>query len=99
MQLRKRPEKLALTGVYDLSTGCSHSTSALVKTVDTSQCCLTLTAHILSQVMCDLLLQRASTVKQLPQIKGLKLAVPQFDQPGRIDLLIGGEHLGKLISQ
>ena len=69
----------------------------LVKTVDTNQSCITLTVHILPKVTCDLPLQRASIVKQLPQIKRLKLADPRFDQPGRIDLMIGGDCLGKLI--
>ena len=97
LQLRKRTDKLSRTGVCDLTTNSSHSTAVLVKTVDTNQYCLTLTAHILPKVTCNLPFQQAPTVRQLPHIRGLKLADPHFDHPGKIDLLIGGDRLGKLI--
>ena len=97
LELRKRIDKLSRTGVCDLTTNSSHSTTVLVKTVDTNQHCLTLTAHILPMVTCDLPLQQAPRVRQLPHIRGLKLADPRFDHPGNIDLLIGGDRLGKLI--
>ena len=49
------------------------------------------------RITCDLPLHQATGVGQLPHISGLKMADPRFDKPGRIDILIGGKRLGKMI--
>ena len=59
--------------------------------------CVSLTAHILPKVTCDLRLKKATSVWTLPHICNLKLANPSFDQPDKTDLLIGSDYLGKLI--
>ena len=41
----------------------------------------------------DLPLQGASSLRDLPHIQGLILADPDFDKPGRIDLLLGEDSL------
>ena len=43
----------------------------------------------MNKVTCDLPLQGATTVRQLPYIQDLSLADPTFDKPGMVDVLIG----------
>lgn len=50
---------------------------------------LSVTAAIVHKVTCDLPLQGASHVRDMPHIKPLALADPTFHLPGRVDLLLG----------
>ena len=50
---------------------------------------LNVTTAIVSKVTCDLPLQGATHVNDMPHIVSLNLADPTFHQPGRIDLLLG----------
>ena len=54
------------------------------------------TAAVMLQVTCDLPLQGASSVRKLPHIVGLHLADAHFDEPGRIDLLLGEDVLPEI---
>ena len=54
------------------------------------------TAAVMPQVTCDLPLQGASSVRELPHIIGLHLADSHFDAPGRIDLLFGEDVLPEI---
>ena len=54
------------------------------------------TAAVIPQVTGDLPLQGASSVRKLPHIVGLHLADAHFDEPGRIDLLLGEDVLPEI---
>ena len=54
------------------------------------------TAAVIPQVTGDLPLQGASSVRKLPHIMGLHLADAHFDEPGRIDLLLGEDVLPEI---
>ena len=54
-------------------------------------------AAVVPTVTCDLPLQGAEGVRELPHLKGLKLADPTFYLPGHIDLLIGENILARLL--
>ena len=69
----------------------------MVRPVDDNELSYSHAAHVMPRVTCDLPLHQATGVRQLPHISGLKLADPRFDKPGRIDILIGGKRLGKVI--
>ena len=56
-----------------------------------------ISAAVVPEVTCNLPLQGAATVKQLPHIRELQLADPQFHSPGRIDLVLGENILDKLL--
>ena len=47
------------------------------------------TAAVVHQVTCDLPLQGATHIKQMPHIRSLALADPTFHLPGKVDLLFG----------
>ena len=54
-------------------------------------------AAAVPEVTGDLPVTAASSVKQLPHLRGLQLADPQFYNPGKVDLLLGENILAKLV--
>ena len=52
---------------------------------------------IVQEVTCDLHLQGAAHVKEMPHLKSLPLTDPTFDSPGRIDMLIGTDLLPQVL--
>ena len=57
----------------------------------------TISAAVVDKVTCDLPLQGAEGVQQLPHIKDLPLADPTFHQPEKIDLLLGEDILHRIL--
>ena len=66
-----------------------HSVTFSIKVVKAVQPILLLTAAVVPKVTCDLPLQGPPGVKNYSHLKDLSLVDPNFDQPGRIDLLFG----------
>ena len=91
LQLRMRPEKLT-------TSSSSHSTNVTLKSYKTDESPLLVNAFITSKVTCDMPPQAAPTVRHLPHLKNLQFADPHFDQPGRIDLLIGCDILQDILT-
>ena len=90
LQLKKDSHKLTITGAQGVSTvNSSHSATFMVRAVQSNRPSLTLTAAIVPKVTCDLPLQGTAGVRKLEHLKNISLADHSFDQPGRIDLLIG----------
>ena len=56
-------------------------------------------AAIVQEVTCNLPLQGASHVRDMPHIKPLSLADPTFHAPGRVDMLIGCDLIPQIILQ
>ena len=56
-----------------------------------------MTAGIAPKISGNLPLQSASSVRDLPHIKGQALADPDFDQPGKIDMLLGEDVLSDIL--
>ncbi len=56
-----------------------------------------ISAAVVPKVTCDLPLQGAAGVQDLPHLKDLELADPTFYLPGRIDLLLGENHLEQTV--
>ena len=54
-------------------------------------------AAVVQEVTCNLPLQGASHVRDMPHIKALTLADPTFHAPGRVDLLIGCDLIPEII--
>ena len=55
------------------------------------------TASVLNKLTADLPFVPAPGVRKLPHLKGLQLADPKFDVPGRIDLVIGSDLLPRVL--
>jgi len=90
LQLKQDSLKLSIVGAQGAHTGnATSSTTFTIKAARSVSPALSLTAAVVPKVTCDLPLQGAEGVRNLPHIRGLSLADPQFDQPGRVDLLIG----------
>lgn len=72
-----------ITGAQGSNTGfSSHAVDVNLLPVNFNKPKLTLNASVVSKATCDLPLQGATSVKQLPHLKDLVLADPTFDKPG-----------------
>ena len=60
-----------------------------ISSLQPQQPTLQISAAVVQKVTCDLPLQGAMGVQDLPHIRTLQLADPTFDKPGRVDLLLG----------
>ena len=90
LHLKLFSHNLSVVGAQGISTGTSHTCATFsIRTIRSVSPPMSLTAAVVAKVTCDLPLQGASGVRDLPYLKELPLADPHFDQPGRIDLLIG----------
>ena len=90
LQLKQETLKLSIVGAQGIHTGNSASSVTFtIKAVKSTSPKLSLTAAVVSKVTCDLPLQGANGVRNLPHLKELSFADPKFDQPERVDLLIG----------
>ena len=69
----------------------------MVKSVHSPSANKSVTAAIVPTVTCDLPLQGATGMKDLDRLKDIPLADPDFDKPGKIDLLIGCDILLTII--
>ena len=69
--------------------GAQAITSMSLCPMNSEEPVLAVTAAIVSKVTCDLPLQGATHVRDMPHIKSLKLADHTFHLPGRVDLLLG----------
>ena len=90
LQLPKKPKNISLSGVQGLQAKSRNCVVTLnVSSLQHINKNMNVTAEVVDKVSCDLPLQDASSVRELPYIKSLKLEDPSFDKPGRIDLLLG----------
>jgi len=96
LQLHLHPEKLGMTGIGDVNTSSSHSSHVFLKTTENTKP-LFLKVFVLPKVTGNMPAQVPPPLKQLPHLRDLPLADPQFDQPGKIDLLIGNDALQDII--
>ena len=82
--------KLSIVGAQGIHTGNATSSATFtIKAVKSVSPKLSLTATVVLKVTCDLPLQGANGVRNFPHLQELSFADPNFDQPGRVDLLIG----------
>ena len=58
---------------------------------------LSITAAIVPRVTCDLPLQGATHVRDMPHIRSLSMADPTFHLPGRVDLLLGCDIISEIM--
>ena len=97
LQLQKTNNSIFITGVGQSSAQTAHPLTSInlssLYRPDWEQQQL---VAVMPRVTSDLALQAASSVRELPHIKGRKLADQHFDIPGRIDLLLGEDALRDL---
>ena len=98
LKLPKTATYITFSGVQDSHTSPSRSlVNVTVSSLQPPRNNFKISAAIIPRVTCDLPLQGVTGAKELPHIKGLPLADPDFDKPGRIDLLLREDILDELI--
>ena len=90
LQLPKQAKSISFSGAQDTPLqGTRHLTSVDLCTTTSNDPITSLITAIVPRVMCDLPLQGAAHVRNMPHISSLKLADPTFHLPGKIDILLG----------
>ena len=87
LQLPRTQTHITFSGVQ--GTPAKPTNSLVTIAVSANQPTLQISAAVVQKVTCDLPLQGATGVQDLPHIRTLPLADPTFDKPGRVDLLLG----------
>ena len=97
LQLPKTNALDTFSGVQDSQSPPSDSlVDVCMSSLQGSSRPFHVTAALGPKVTCDLPLQDAAGVRNIPHLKDLKLADPTFYLPGQIDLLLGEDILSKL---
>ncbi len=102
LKLPKTTTHLTFSGVQDSHSSHSHSlvtvclSTVCLSSLPESQHEFNISAAVVPKVTCDLPLQGAEGVRDLPHLKGLQLTDPTFYLPDRIDLLLGENILTQL---
>ena len=87
LQLPKTMTQVSFSGAQATPLQGAHSiTTMLLSPMSSGESVFNVTAAIVSKVTCDLPLQGAAHVRNMPHIKSLSLADPTFQLPGRVDL-------------
>ena len=90
--------RVTFSGVQD--TPIQSSNALVILSISPSQVIypqLEISTAVVSKVTCNLPLQGASSLRDLSHLQDLELADHTFHQPGRIDLLLGGDILPQII--
>ena len=94
LQLKKTKESILISGVGQATNHtASPLTSVHLSAINSSDWNQHQRVAIMPRVTGDLPMLPASSVRDLPHIKGKELADSHFDIPGRIDLLLGEDAL------
>ena len=100
LQLPRRATNVTFSGAKATPLQGSQSiTQVSLCPMTTDQPILSVTAAIVPKVTCDLPLQGATHVRDMPHIKPLSLADPNFHLPGRVDLLLGCDIIPEIMLQ
>ena len=98
LQLPRLATPVSFTGVQDTPVEESRSLVNIdLCAVQTREPVLAMAAAVVSKVTCDLPLQGAANVRDMPHIKPLHLADPTFHLPGKVDLLLGCDTMPHII--
>ncbi len=100
LQLPRHATNVTFSGAQATPLQGSQSiTQVSLCPMTTDQPILSVTAAIVPKVTCDLPLQGATHVRDMPHIKPLSLADPNFHLPGRVDLLLGCDIIPEIMLQ
>ena len=90
LQLPKTMTNVSFSGAQATPLqGAQSITSMCLCPTTSSEPALNVTAAIVPKVTCDLPLQGAAHVRNMPHLKSLPLPDPTFHLPGRVDMLLG----------
>ena len=97
-QLPKQSKTVSFSGAQDIPLRQAQAVTQLnLCPIQGNQTQLSTLAAIVQEVTCNLPLQGASHVRDMPHIRPLLLADPTFHAPGRIDMLIGCDLLPQIM--
>lgn len=96
LNLRRTLCDLPVKGIGEVSAGTCRKESKLEIMSCNSSFTLDINAVVMKTISSDLP-NRKFDISKWSYIKGLELADPKFNEPGRIDILIGAEHYFSLL--
>ena len=98
LALKKSKTCVSIKGVQNSESAPAHClTNFVLSPMQNAGLAFPVVAAAVPEVTCDLPLTSVSSVKELPHLRGLQLADPQFHIPGKVDLVLGENILGKLV--
>ena len=98
LALPRSKTSITIKGVQNMTSNPSCAlTSFTLSPVQNPEQSHHISAAAVPEVTCSLPLQGASSVRELPHIRELPLADPNFHSPGRVDLVLGENILDKLL--
>ena len=98
LSLQRLDKTMDISALGDVVTAAACPLTTLtLSSLHTPGWNLEMTAVITGKISGHIPLQGASSVRKLPHIKGRTLADPEFDQPGRIDMLLGEDVLADIL--
>ena len=98
LSLKKLSTSMTVAALGDVITEpASPTTPITISSLYRKDWSAEVTAVITQKISGNLPQVAASSVRNLPNIKGLQLADPHFDSPGRIDLLLGEDVLADVL--
>ena len=98
LALEKTKTCVTIKGVQNNDSATAHHlTNFVISPLHNAGMAFQIVAAAVPEVTGDLPVTAASSVKQLPHLRGLQLADPQFYNPDKVDLLLGENILAKLV--
>ena len=100
LQLPRQATSIKFSGAQDTPLqGARSITRVSLCAISSNEPVTCLTAAIVPRVTCNLPLQGAAHVRNMPHIDSLTLADPTFLLPGKIDLLLGCDAIPDIMEQ
>ncbi len=98
LQAKKIPKITSIVGIQGAQVpNSSHVVDLILSPLTGTATSVKMTAVVVDKITSDLPIQKLPNIRQSPVLKGLHLADPNFDLPGRINLLLGMDCYNEII--
>ncbi len=98
LQAKKIPKITSIVGIQRAQVPNSSHVNLILSRLTGTATSVKMTAVVVDKITSDLPIQKLPNIRQSPVLKGLHLADPDFDLPGRINLLLGMDCYNEIIN-